>query len=155
MFMFIFIMSASEAARLDSRMQRHLQRDTQVDRGELEHMIKLMEQGEKGDPFPSSDISTMLQKAREMGFFQTPGNFKSRGVDFIPHFRTDADVIKSYTESTIASYFNHLYALQVLLLILTDKHYKHLLINNLEEISLYYQINFVLALRRGLIQQLH
>ena len=104
--------AASEAARLDSRMQRHLQRDTQVDRGELEHMIKLMEQGEKGDPFPSSDISTMLQKAREMGFFQTPGNFKSRGVDFIPHFRTDADVIKSYTESTIASYFNHLYALQ-------------------------------------------
>jgi len=104
--------AAAEASKLDSRMQRHLQRDTQVDRGELEHMVRLMEQGENGNPFPSSEISTMLQKAREMGFFQTPGNFKSRGIDFMPHFRTDADVIKSYTESTIASYFNHLYALQ-------------------------------------------
>ena len=100
---------------LDSRMQKFLGRDTMKDGGDLEPMINFWEKQSMGDfskKFVGQEAPEMVQHARDMGFFAVPGNLKRRGIDFIPHFRTDADVMKIYTERMVTSYFNHLFALQ-------------------------------------------
>ncbi len=103
-----------ESERFRSRMESFLQRDVMRDGGDTEVMARLLEAQDKnnGKIFSSGEVGERMQKAREMGFFRIPGNFKSRGKDFIPFFRTDSDVIKIYTDSVVSSYFNHLYALQ-------------------------------------------
>ena len=108
---------------LDSRMQKFLGRDTMKDGGDLEPMINFWERQTAGDfskKFVGKEAPEMVRQARDMGFFAVPGNLKRRGLDFIPHFRTDQDVMKIYTERMVSSYFNHLFALQTKLVDITN-----------------------------------
>jgi len=105
-------LARAEVDLLNNRMQRYLQTDVMRDGGAIEHMMRFFEEAGIEESFIGLNKSDKIRKAREMGFFQTPGSLKRRGQDFIPHFRTDADVIKIYSERLINSYFNHLYALQ-------------------------------------------
>jgi hypothetical protein len=105
-------LASIEAHLLDSRLQRFVLQDVMKDGGNTEQMVRLMEKHTAGKSLSGTTQDNAYSQARELGFFQKPGSFMARGKDFMPHFRTDADVMKIYSERLIATYFNHLFALQ-------------------------------------------